>query len=88
MEVLLQVIDKEPASPLEFQPRLDPDLAQICLKCLRKNPEEQHESAEARFWRSKLEQWLDRGAAGRARARLRAERLWQRIVASIRLRQG
>ena len=72
LDILLQVVEKEPPSPLEVQPNLDPDLAQICLKCLRKNPEERYASAEALA--IELEQWLQ-GEPLTVRAPTRTERL-------------
>ena len=72
MEVLLQLVEKDAPSPLESQPTLDPDLAQICLKCLRKNPLDRYASAEALA--VELEQWLA-GEPLTVRAPTRSERL-------------
>jgi lysophospholipase L1-like esterase len=41
------VVEKDPTSPLELQPKLDVDLSRICMKCLRKDPVDRYASAEA-----------------------------------------
>jgi WD40 repeat protein/tRNA A-37 threonylcarbamoyl transferase component Bud32 len=50
------VLDKDPASPLLFNARVDRDLEVICLKCLRKHPLERYQSAEE--LQTELERWL------------------------------
>jgi WD40 repeat protein len=45
-DVLILVRDREPLPPRQLQPNLPRDLATICLKCLRKEPEERYGSAE------------------------------------------
>jgi WD40 repeat protein/serine/threonine protein kinase len=74
LEILLQVVEKEAPSPLTLRPDVDPDLAQICLKCLRKNPEERYPSAGALAL--ELSQWRA-GETLTVRAPTRAERLWR-----------
>jgi WD40 repeat protein/serine/threonine protein kinase len=74
LEILLQVAEKHPPSPLELRPSLNPDLARICLKCLRKQPAERYVSAEALA--VELEQWLA-GEPLTVRAPTRMEQLWR-----------
>jgi len=45
MEVIGQVLDREPASPRRLNPVLPRDLSTICLKCLEKNPAARYASA-------------------------------------------
>jgi eukaryotic-like serine/threonine-protein kinase len=44
-ETLLQVIKAEPVWPRKWAPDLSRDLEAICLKCLRKSPEERYQTA-------------------------------------------
>jgi WD40 repeat protein/tRNA A-37 threonylcarbamoyl transferase component Bud32 len=74
LEVLLQVIEREPAPPQAQAPGVSRDLATICLKCLRKEPRERYASAQA------LADDLDNWLAGRpitARPVRTLERGWK-----------
>jgi serine/threonine protein kinase len=44
-EILEQVKNSPPPDPRSFEPRVDRDLATICLKCLKKDPEHRYQSA-------------------------------------------
>jgi hypothetical protein len=47
LDVLVQVAGKEPAPLRQLQPRIPHDLEAICLKCLRKPPEDRYPTARA-----------------------------------------
>ena len=54
--LLRKIAEEEPVSPRSLKPGLSRDLAIICLKCLHKEPEKRHTSAEELAL--ELERWL------------------------------
>ncbi len=57
VETIKQVIDSEPVKPSEINPKVDPELEIICLKCLEKQPE--HRYGSAGELAVELERWLN-----------------------------
>lgn len=85
LDVILQVLEKEPTPLRRVQPAIDRDLETICLKCLEKDPMKRYGTAEA------LAEDLERYGAGepiKARPVGRFERLtkWMKrrpVVAAL-----
>lgn len=55
-DTILQVVEQPPPRPRQLNPRVDPDLELICLKCLSKQPEQRYTSAVALT--EELDRWL------------------------------
>jgi predicted Ser/Thr protein kinase len=64
LDTLLQVLEQEPAPPIQLNPKADPDLATVALKCLDKDPGRRYPSAAALA--EEMESWL-RGDGVQAR---------------------
>jgi WD40 repeat protein len=71
LDVVLQVLEREPDRPRALDPRLDRDLETVCLKCLDKDPARRYASAEALA--DDLRRWL----AGEP-VRARRSSAWER----------
>jgi hypothetical protein len=56
LEILQQTVGSDPVLPRRLNPRVDPDLETICLKCLAKDPAGRYGGAEALA--DDLERWL------------------------------
>jgi serine/threonine protein kinase len=57
LDTLLQVMDVEPTLPTAVNPKADPDLSAVALKCLEKEPARRYASAETLA--DDLDRWLN-----------------------------
>jgi WD40 repeat protein/tRNA A-37 threonylcarbamoyl transferase component Bud32 len=76
LEILRQVVETDPQRPRAHNPRVNPDLETICLKCLEKDAKRRYFSAR------ELADDLDRWLAGEpilARPSSTTERLWKYV---------
>jgi tRNA A-37 threonylcarbamoyl transferase component Bud32 len=80
-DILMQVLDNDPALPRSLRPEVDRDLETISLKCMHKAAESRYESAAALA--EDLERWLA-GEAIRARPTSR----WERATKWVRRNKG
>lgn len=74
MDILLQVLDKEPTPPRQIKPGIDRDLETVVLKCLEKDPTRRYSSAEG--FADDLERWL-LGEPIQARPARTLEKAWK-----------
>jgi tRNA A-37 threonylcarbamoyl transferase component Bud32 len=87
LDVLLQVLEQEPARPRALAPGLDRDLESICLKCLEKEPSRRYASAAALA--DDLERWLEgRPIQARASGALERAIKWARRQPAVALLGG
>ena len=74
VQTLKQVVEQEPKPPTTFGMSIDYDLANICMKCLEKEPQRRYSTATALA--EDLERWLRREPI-EARPVRTPERLWR-----------
>ena len=74
LEIIKRVIEVEPPRPSTLNPKIDPDLETICLRCLQKEPQRRYLSA--RGLATDLEHWLE-GKPIAARPVSDWERAWK-----------
>lgn len=82
-----QVLSDEPEPPAHLRPKLSPDLEAVCLKCLRKAPDDRYPSALSLA--KDLRRFLD-GTPVVARKRVVSERvaLWLRRAGPVQVLLG
>jgi serine/threonine protein kinase len=78
-DVLVQIVEQEPAPPSQLRARLARDLDTICLKALAKDPKRRYASA------AELADDLERFAGGEA-IEARPESAWQQLIRRVRRR--
>jgi serine/threonine-protein kinase len=76
-----KVRNQEPIPPRRLNPRVNADLEQVCLKCLRKAPEQRHASAAELA--EDLEAYLGGKAPPNSRQPTNLAAIWEAIVRPI-----
>jgi eukaryotic-like serine/threonine-protein kinase len=79
LDTLMRVMSEEPVPPSRLRPAVPRDLETICLKCLRKEPQQRYASAQA------LAEDLERFLAGEP-IEARPASAWERLVKWARRR--
>jgi TRAP transporter TAXI family solute receptor len=79
VDIILDVIHKEPLPPHVVNPQVNPELEVVCLKCLRKNPADRYTSANELA--DEVQRFLEgRPVHARPRSAVHLSAIWVRDV--------